>query len=795
MADNQVTLVEKNIAFKIAQQFPAIYREQGHELVSMVEHYYRFVESEPNMGVYNTRRMFEYRDIGTTLAEMIVYFKKKFMADLPSIQDDETVRFVIRNIMDLYRRKGTEAGLKLFFRMFYEADVKINYPAKYMFKPSESNWKTGTYLQMYKNNGLFKNREGDITYTYIDLLSKNIIGSISKAKAIVDKINFVYLNGTLTPIIYITNPKGKFIKYDDIIARIDGEDISFGKMNGSADTLIIDLEYGGTTDNKIGDIFNIESSSGYGKGGKAIVTGLQDKFTGTVNYTLIDGGFGYTIDNTKIFVSDQVIILDNQDFKFEILEVLSDTTNNRGTVIGQNSSAVGVKMEPGHSFNANRPISTNRTANGAINFTLTKYNPATQTGEIFSVSTDPFGNEGVNNSSPGPLYANTGDPTHAKVEELENIETVSLITDIIANFIPPSATHPNGLASGDVLLNSSDFNAVPPAAAPMSGSASPVTLATPLNQAFDLTPFEIGTIKSFENLNPGDEYVFDTFTLARDEQMIAFDRHEQIILVENFTASFSVGDLISQSSTGTTGKITRIDNDRQIIYVLPYSYYGFATGPSDAITHKGRNFSILSIERDYTSKQFGNNAIVDSKTEFSTGRIAAAEVRDSGFGYVDGEVVYLTDDEGTPHAKAILRANSQGITAGFWSSQFSHINGYWTNPDTKNFEYYDSKKKIQDSDYIQEYSYEIKSTVSVPKYEKVVKDTMHLAGTKMFGNFFYNKLTGPTLEHKFQLRVKDDYIIGGPDIVGPDQDVGDQTVRADSVVWSVDSINITSDNG
>ena len=79
MADNQVTLVEKNIAFKIAQQFPAIYRENGKELVDMVEQYYRFVESEPNMGVYNTRRMFEYRDVGTTLAEMIVYFKKKFM--------------------------------------------------------------------------------------------------------------------------------------------------------------------------------------------------------------------------------------------------------------------------------------------------------------------------------------------------------------------------------------------------------------------------------------------------------------------------------------------------------------------------------------------------------------------------------------------------------------------------------------------------------------------------------------------------------------------------------------------
>ena len=770
MADNRVTIVEKNIAFKIAQQFPAIYRSEGKELVDMVEQYYRFVESDTGMGVYNTRRMFEYRDIGTTLAEMIIYFKKKFMQDLPNIDDDRTIRLVIRNIMDLYRRKGTESGIKLFFRMFYEADVEINYPAKYMFKPSDSNWKTGVYLQMFKNNGIFKTQDEETSYGYIDLLSKNITGSISGAKAIVDKINFVYLSGTLTPIIYITNVKGKFIKFDDIVCRIDGEDISFGKLNGSADTLIIDLDYGGTTGNKIGDILNIESD--YGKGGKAIVTDLQDEFTGTVRYELVDGGWGYTIDNTKIFASNQVVVLNNQDFKFELLEVLTDTANNQGTVIGQNSSAVGIKMLPGNSFDLGRDISTNRDSG---NFTLTAYNQVSNTGQIFSIA-------GKNDSSPGPLYANTADPTHAKVDELENIETVALITDVIAPFVL-------------MPLNSSDFNANPPATATMSGAASPVTLATPLNQAFDLTPFELGTIKSFENLNPGQDYINDTFTLIRDEQMVAFDRYNQILLLDNFSAGFSVGDEVSQASTGTTGRIVEIDNDAGALTVLPYSYYGFKTSGDDAIVHKGTSFDVLSVERDYSSKQFGNNAIVDSTTLFSSGRISAAEIRNSGFGYVDNETVYLTNDDGERQARATLRANSQGITSGFWSSQTSQINGYWTNPDSKEFEYYDSKTKVQDSDYYQEYSYEIKSTVAVNKYEKVIKDTMHLAGTKMFGEFNYVQVTGPTLEHKFQFRVKDDYIVGGADIVGPDQDVGDQTVRADSVVWSVDSTNITVDNG
>ena len=767
MADNQVTLVEKNIAFKIAQQFPAIYRENGKELVDMVEQYYRFVESQPNMGVYNARRMFEYRDIGTTLASMIVFYKKKYMADLPAL-DDDIVKFVIKNIMDLYRRKGTESGIILFFRLFFQDDVYVSYPSKYMFKPSDSNWKTGTYLQMFPNNNNFLAPDGVTRYEYKDLLSRNIIGSISKAKAIVDKINFVYLNGTLTPIIYITDPKGKFEKYDDILTRIGGSDIAFGKLNGSASSLDIDLAYGGTTGNKIGDILGIESE--YGAGGEAIVTGLQDEFTGTVSYDLEDGGFGYTIPNTKLLVSNQVFILNNANTEFVELEVLTDTAGNQGTVIGQNISAVGVKMEPGDEFDISRDITS-----AARGVTYTAYNPITKAGDIFTVAAK-------NDSSPGPLYANTADPTHVKVEELTNIESVSLITDVISNFL-------------SVQLDSADFNAVPPALIPMSGTASPVTLATPMNQAFDLTPFDIGTIVAFENVNPGSNYINDVFSLVRDEQMIAFERFEQILLVDNFSASFTIGDTINQPLTGTTGLITKVDVDLGALYVRPYSYYGFKTGTSDFFNHKGNAYDLLAVERDYTSRRFGENAVMGNETLFSTGRISEAEIRNSGFGYIDGETVYLTNDDGERQAKATMNADSQGISAGFWSSLTSHVNGYTSTKaaDGKDV-YYDPNTRVQDSDYYQEFSYVIKSTIDSKRYEEALKDTTHLAGTKMFSRFSYQKKTGPTISHLFRQVRKDDYIIGGDPIVGPGQAIGDQTVRADNAVWTSDSTNFTVDN-
>ena len=190
--------VEKNIAFKIEQQFPAIYREEQNELVSLVTDFYKFMETQSNQAVYNSRRMFEYRDITTTLQSMIIFFQKKYLVDLPLL-DDASVRLLVKNILALYRRKGSENGITLFFRMFYQEDIQIYNPSNNIFKPSDSNWRTGEFLQLIPNSGTFYARDGVTYYNYGDLLNKNIVGSTSHAKAAVDKINLILLNNTLTP--------------------------------------------------------------------------------------------------------------------------------------------------------------------------------------------------------------------------------------------------------------------------------------------------------------------------------------------------------------------------------------------------------------------------------------------------------------------------------------------------------------------------------------------------------------------------------------------------------------------
>jgi len=688
--------VEKNISFLIEQQFPAIYKESGKELIAIVEEYYKWLETDENQSVYNARRLFEYRDIDTTLPKMLLFFKNKFLSELPL--DEENTRFIVKNIMSLYRRRGTSEGLKLFFRLFFQENIEIYYPAEDMFKPSTSEWKINPYIQLFPNSGRFYSAELDRTFTYEDLSGRTISGSVSRATGIVDKINIRVLNNTVTPVLYLNKMKGKFIGYDDIFTKIDGELVSFGRVFGSVDGIIIDGDFNGTTGNRIGDVLTISSTQGFDA--KAVITSVNDTFTGQISYTVTDGGFGYTLENTKLLVSNQSIKyaanvgIENSDFI--PLERVEDQFGNKATVIGYDENFVGFKLDANNEFANTSSISTlDRDSNVTFDASY-----------IFAITPK-------NSSSPGNLYPETANTSDVILAELENSANVSLITDVIGNF-------------ANVSIDASNYND-PPALVAMSGNTDPITIDTALEDAFDLTPFQIGSIKSFDNIDPGFDYVNDVFVIVQDPVMNAFDRYPQIITLNEINAAISIGDTVSQNEF--EGKVIDIVN--KSITVLPYSYYGFNI--DDPLTYKNNDYTITAIETDYSRNKYGLNAIVDPDTQFATGRVLTVDIINSGFGYRDGQVVDLIDSDGNVASRGIMQCKGTGITGGFWSSLESHLNGYVvSNESTK---YFDSGKFLQDSDFYQEYSYQIISSVNQTEYEELLKELMHVSGTKNFSRF------------------------------------------------------------
>ena len=70
--------VEKLISPLISSQFPSFYQEEGPQFIAFVKAYYEWLESE-GQAIAQSRNLFEYRDIDTTLDEFILYFKEKYL--------------------------------------------------------------------------------------------------------------------------------------------------------------------------------------------------------------------------------------------------------------------------------------------------------------------------------------------------------------------------------------------------------------------------------------------------------------------------------------------------------------------------------------------------------------------------------------------------------------------------------------------------------------------------------------------------------------------------------------------
>ena len=666
--------ITKFISNQIERQFPAIYREDGQELVDLVSEYYRFLETVDNQSLFNSRRMFEYRDIDSTLDKMLIFFKNKYLKDLPFNQD--SVRFITKHILDLYRRKGSKEGIELFFRMFYEENVRIFYPATKMFKPSDSTWKLDRYIQMIP---------GLPPQIYTDLESKRIIGTISNAEAIVNRVVFILLNNTLTPIIYLEEVKGSFISMDEILSGTK----SYGRVYGSLTSLEVVPSEFSTSGNKVGDI--LRCSCRVGTGAKAIVTSVSENFSGEIEYTVAEGGFGYSVEYTDLIVSNQSLITANPNLRFNILEALEDQFGNRGVVIGQNTLSVGVKMEGTDEFTANSIIQTVDRESG-LNFTVTFSNISER-----------------NDSSPGLA---------AQVDVLENQESISVIPDLIAPFL-------------NVPLGVSDFYDY--TTTPFSGSATVVNKDTQLSDAFNLEDITIGTIRNFRGIDPGTDYFNEVFALAIDSAISPLRIREQTLSLSP-SATFIAGDLIIQD-IGTPnelrGKITAVSDSS--ITVRPYSAIRRFTQNS-TVTYRGVEFTVNTASTNFGTNVYGFNSTINTRTEFAVGKITGLSIINSGYGYVDNSTIRLRKlDTNEIATLAKVSANGQGFNEGRWDTLTSNLGTV-------------ADRRIQDSFYYQDYSYDVLSKININSYEQQLKKVVHPAGVKLFGTFEYSDSIDNTIQ-------------------------------------------------
>jgi hypothetical protein len=889
-------VVRDGIHSGIDLQFPALYREEGEFMVEFTKAYYKFLDERMD------RNIPKLRDIDTTLASFLIFFKKKYLADLPLDTVIDT-RFIIKHVTDLYKRKGTQESLELLFQLFYNEQIEVFYPSTNILKPSDSVWGGDTYLEM---------KPVFVVDDYAIQKGDRISGSLSLASAFVDEIIFVNFTGSFTPIAYLSNIVGKFLADDSISVTRSGITSSVGKLiAGSINSSAINQSNrisGQTIGNRlklVSDKFGIDAT--------ATVLAVSDAATGQINFAVEDGGFGYVNPTSltatnAVGISNQVIIvsqalsptirpgdiitcgngvnissaavtspgktfavtptpitgsavviaythpllyiktLDNTSrtarlnqtvtsgtyvgVKLILAEMLRTIaglpTDNPDwdiilETIGPNGYAYGDVTRAGLSdytdvIQMNLYIAGTLTNAAYINqieqyllpalgiykqFNQFPVNPLDTTGQTIGsgnmVATFTINNS-ANVMTTSTMTTISGYNTSAsyQVSDITDSEYVTLITDQIGDY-------------ESVLLSSSDYL--------MSGTGAE-TINTTLKDAFTPLTVELGAISELKVLSSGTDYENDVFSKIEHSNISKFDKRDVII---NFTTTdflLKAGDIVTQAiqiedlaaasqvgnvdvttlgisntsgnypstttitiSSGDTisytvkGKFLRRDGDDY--YFRQLSFYDFVKGGNVNITNN--LYVIQNIRYDMNSAPMGANAVVSGLASYQTGQIEKIAIVNSGYRYQDGETVSIVNQEPSNTlnynktvATAVVRTLGSGVTEGTWKTTTSFLS--------------EVSKKLHDNYYYQEYSYEVSSIIDPAKYEPLIRDTIGVAGTKIFSSPLINSINdvSPSIDIELQVfNISEENLL---DESGVDQIVTDANENLVAVIVTLDSV-------
>lgn len=278
--------IEDLISPLIQSQFPAFYNEEGQLFIEFVKSYYKWLETTGQQAYYS-RNLIEYRDIDKTVDDFVVHFKETFLKDLP-LSNRVNERLLVKNILDLYQNKGNEQSVKLLLRALYDVDSSVYLPGQDVLKSSDGTWVKPKYLEV------------TISPRNVTFVNREVQGTNTGAKAFCESVVRKRINGKYFDVLFLSNIRGNFSYGEQVVESANTNTQDSPIIVGSLTTL--DVLNGGQNF-AIGDEFDVVSENG--KQGKAIVTSISNE-TGRVNFTIEDGGFGFS-NTATIYISDKVL--------------------------------------------------------------------------------------------------------------------------------------------------------------------------------------------------------------------------------------------------------------------------------------------------------------------------------------------------------------------------------------------------------------------------------------------------------------------------------------------------------
>lgn len=291
-------IVKPSFAPNVESLFPQVYRDDAPEFIEFVKTYYEHLDAALNQDY------FLYTDLDETAYRFLNYFNSKYLANI-ELPADANPRIIIKHINDLYKRKGSEESIRLLFQLFFDEEIELFYPSTSLLSPSNSQYFFNSYIEM---SPVYTPLEYDLQK------GMRILGQTTRATAYVEEVLFKNFAGIIVPLVFLSNLIGEFtiddrviiLDEDGNIARFSTETIA-GSVSGIEFSSIDDS----SPNNKVGDEFNIvtvDPNIPGGFYGRAMATEVTSATSGSVNLTVSEGGYGYTlpIETAKGRISESV---------------------------------------------------------------------------------------------------------------------------------------------------------------------------------------------------------------------------------------------------------------------------------------------------------------------------------------------------------------------------------------------------------------------------------------------------------------------------------------------------------
>jgi hypothetical protein len=280
-------------------------------------------------------------------------------------------------------------------------------------------------------------------------------------------------------------------------------------------------------------------------------------------------------------------------------------------------------------------------------------------------------------------------------------ETVSLNSDLIGDYVSVALDSQYGF--------------------PQEPTAN---LNTIIDDALAYDSYQIGKISKIVRLTSGSNYNVPPFIVIYEPLTVPFAKQDLILTVSGTTGNFQIGEAIKQSNTvkgivksanSSILFLERLNLFDEDTFILTSNNFTKIEG-----VNSGSQANIVLVDRDYQSNTLGFNAVLDVTTTTGNGSITKGEVVDSGFGYINNEEI--TFGSGNNFGTAVAKVETMGTSQGFYQIKGGFLS---------------DQKKLFDGEYYQEYSYEIRSSITLNKYVDMLRNVLHVAGTKYFANFVH----------------------------------------------------------